>query len=113
MSYTSERRTIEDATLKRMGMWGIMLSGSKLAYSQQHPDHEVYYNANLFVEGYGKLWFGDVDLTRDADKLQALADEIGACVYILYEHDGRFDTENRPDYAKVAKWASKATGETR
>ena len=91
---------------EHLGMWGRMLSGSKVAYSEAYPNHEIYYNANLFVEGQGKVWFGDIDLTEDALSLQAIADQLGARVYILYEHDGRFDKEARDDYAAVAKWQS-------
>lgn len=74
---------------------GRMLSGSKTAYRNSHPDNEVYFNANVFC-AEGKLWFGDIDLTTDSDALQAIADETRVELYVLRELDGRFDNENRP-----------------
>lgn len=74
---------------------GRMLSGSKTRYRKAHPDNEVCFNANVFCDE-GKLWFGDIDLTTDADALQAIADETRVTLYVLRELDGRFDNENRP-----------------
>lgn len=75
-----------------LGMPGIMLSGSK----RSRPGEEIVWNANLVLEGRGKQWFGDLDLIRSAAALQRIADRTNCKVYVLREHDARFETENNP-----------------
>ncbi len=74
-----------------------MVSFSKSSYIEKYPDNEVYFNANIFVLGEGKVWYGDVDVTKDMDSLQNVAREIGKDLYILSEMDGRFENENLDD----------------
>lgn len=62
---------------------------SKTAYRDEHPDDLVYFNACIF-DGHRlspwarlrakQLWFGDLNLTLEAHKLQELADRIGPFV---------------------------------
>lgn len=74
-----------------------MISYSKSTYRQRNPENEVYFNANIFVLGEGKVWFGDLDVTKDRETLQSIATEIGKDLYILRELDGRFENENIKD----------------
>lgn len=74
-----------------------MISGSKSGYRNAHPDNLVCFNANIFVLGEGKVWFGDLDLTLDDEKLKEVAEESGNDLYVLREMDGRFGNENLPD----------------
>jgi len=74
-----------------------MISYSKSTYRQRNPDNEVYFNANIFVLGEGKVWLGDLDVTKDRETLQKVATEIGKDLYIVRELDGRFDNENLKD----------------
>ena len=76
---------------------GRMIAGSKSTYRSKYPDNEVYFNANIFVLGEGKIWFGDVDITRDSDQLKAIASSIGKTLYVVRELDGRFENENLSD----------------
>jgi hypothetical protein len=69
-----------------------MISGSKSGYVNKHPKNQVVFNANVF-SAEGKIWYGDLDLTLDCDKLQDAANELDFDLYILREHDGRFDNE--------------------
>jgi hypothetical protein len=71
-----------------------LISGSKSGYRERFPDHEVYFNANIFTEN-GKIWHGDLDLNLDSEKLQNLANELKTDLYILSEMDGRFENEQR------------------
>jgi hypothetical protein len=61
------------------------------------PGNEVYFNSNIFVLGEGKIWYGDIDVTKERDKLENIAKEIGKDLYILREMDGRFGNENLGD----------------
>jgi len=74
-----------------------MISGSKSGYRELYPENEVYFNANIFVLGEGKIWYGDLDVTREIEKLENVARNLGKDLYILREMDGRFGNENLND----------------
>ncbi len=73
---------------------GRMISGSKSA----PKGHVFVFNGNICIKSKGKIWFGDLDLTTDAQKLGALAKEMREDLYILREHDARFSNEANPKY---------------
>ena len=73
---------------------GRLLSFSKSLYREKFPYHEIYFNANIFIKS-DKIWFGDLDLTLDRDRLILIAKELKQDLYILREMDGRFDNEKR------------------
>lgn len=75
---------------------GRIISGSKSSYRERYPDHKVCFNANVVAQSYGKVWYGDLDLTLDREKLQEVANELHDTLYVLYEMDGRFENENQP-----------------
>ena len=74
---------------------GRMISGSKTAYRNNHPDHEVIFNANIITDPEGKIWHGDIDYTLDKDNLKEIAKQLDRDLYILYEMDARFENENK------------------
>ncbi|SRR6266702_6065235 len=65
---------------------GRMLSASKTA----PKGHICVWNANIVTENKDKVWFGDLDLTDDAEALQWYADDLGLTIYVMYEMDARF-----------------------
>lgn len=71
-----------------------MICFSKSAYYQKYPDHVVLFNANIYTEEEGKVWYGDLDLTLEGDRLAAVATEAQTTLYVLREMDGRFGKEN-------------------
>ena len=73
---------------------GRMISFSKSSYMKLNPDNKVVFNANIVTEEHGKIWHGDLDLTRDCELLIAISEEIGIELYVLREMDCRFETEN-------------------
>lgn len=80
---------------------GRMLSGSKTFYLTSHPDNLVCFNANIFTEGQGKVWYGDLDLTEDMGHLKSIAKQLNTTLYVLKEMDGRFGTEQLgPEWIK-------------
>ena len=40
---------------------------------QKYPDNEVYFNCNVFVLGEGKIWYGDLDVTKEIGVLSRIA----------------------------------------
>lgn len=76
---------------------GRMIGSSKSGYMAKHPDHVVVFNANVYTKDpIVKVWYGDLDLTTDAEKLKELSRTIGFNLYVLREMDGRFDNEVNP-----------------
>ena len=82
---------------------GRLLSMSKSTYRNQFPDNKVYFNANIFLLGEGKVWFGDIDITRDIDVLESISAELGKDLYVLRESDGRFENESLSDSEIISK----------
>jgi len=85
---------------------GRMISGSKSGYVDRHPKNIVYFNANLVTLSEGKFWWGDFDITKDGERLKAIASEIGEPIYVLNEMAGRFENEGLPteELIKKAVW---------
>lgn len=83
-----------------LGNHGRMISGSKSSYYQRHPDNLIVFNANVCTDN-GKVWYGDLDVTLDSDKLQQAAEVLNCRLYVLYEMDARFDNEDRPRLEKA------------
>ena len=80
--------------------FGRMVSGTKSVPYWQ----ECVFNGNICTKTYGKIWFGDLRLTTDTERLQELANLVGETLYVLKEHDARFENEVRPLFDKaVAK----------
>jgi hypothetical protein len=88
---------------------GRMISNSKSGYRQRNPDNEVYFNANIFALGEGKVWWGDLDLTKDRETLEKISVSCGKKLYVLRELDGRFENEDSDD-TRVLKYAVAVIG---
>jgi hypothetical protein len=76
-------------------MMGRMISGSKSGYKEKYPDNKVVFNANIVTRSRGKIWYGDLDLTLDTEKLQQIATALAEPLYVLYEMDARFENEDQ------------------
>ena len=82
---------------------GRMISDSKSRYRMQNPNSVCYFNANIITVKDGKVWWGDLDLTKDGEKLKKIADEAGVILYVLKELDGRFENEDESGVKLVDK----------
>ena len=70
---------------------GRMISASKSGYP---PHNFAIFNANIITLSEGKIWYGDLDLTEDGEKLKDIAAETGETLFVLREPDARFGKEN-------------------
>jgi hypothetical protein len=73
------------------------------AYKKDPEGCKCVWNANIIVESLGKVWYGDLNLTTDGTHLKEIANEIGEPLYVLYESDARFGTENDPVKLLISK----------
>jgi hypothetical protein len=90
---TEKLRVFEDAGFR----FARMISGSKTGYLDRFPDHKVVFNSRVYdLQTYEKekdrkikdffagqeieIWYGDLDLTRDTEKLKEIANKIGTFV---------------------------------
>lgn len=85
---------------------GRMISASKGDYMHQNPTHLSVFNANIVTITDGKIWYGDLDITKSADTLKEIAKELGEPLFILREMDARFENEDKPasEMIKKAVW---------
>lgn len=79
-----------------LGWPGRMIYGSKSGYMKAYPDNFPIFNANIITESGGKVWYGDVDIKLDQDNLRKIAEQLPEPIYILSEHDARFENEDKP-----------------
>jgi hypothetical protein len=64
--------------------------GSKSGYRRTHPKNLFIPNANVCAVRGGKLWWGDLDIRRDAVALERVAWRLRRRLYVLSEGDARF-----------------------
>ena len=78
---------------------GRMLSGSKTSPKGER----CVWNANIVTRNNGKVWYGDLNLTTEFARLNDAAKAIGEPLYILREHDARFDREKDSVESLISK----------
>jgi len=74
---------------KRKLYFGRMISSSK----RDPEGQRCVWNANVVIKSQGKVWFGDLNITKEGVKLKEVAEVIGEPLYVLREMDARFGTE--------------------
>ena len=82
---------------------GRILSWSKSDYREKNPHSVCYFNANIVTVSLGKIWYGDLDLTKDGEALKKAALESGTTLYVVKELDCRFDDEGKDGTELVTK----------
>lgn len=81
---------IEDDNFENEGLFeGKIVTGNIDKYMKRNPDSVVIKNANVFIDMGGKIWWGDLDLTRDAKRIQRACNRIGMEILITEESVGR------------------------
>ena len=83
-----------------------MIAGSKSAYKGSKPKDLIIFNANVFMKDVGKVWYGDLNLTKDYIILKSIADSLDTKLYVLWEMDARFGKEKKPidELIKKSAW---------
>jgi hypothetical protein len=86
---------LESLLFEKLGYPGRLISGSKSGYRNAHLENLTIFNANICIDE-GKVWYGDIDVTKSKVGLQEIVDKTNKTLYILFEMDGRFEYEERP-----------------
>ena len=73
-----------------------MIGGAKWEYSDEHRGDLIVFNANVLMPGYGKVWYGDLNLTEDYETLVKIGKTLDSLLYVLWESDARFGEEMKP-----------------
>ncbi|HLX33823.1 MAG TPA: hypothetical protein VKR30_01125 [Candidatus Limnocylindrales bacterium] len=66
-----------------------LVSWSKSGYWARHPDHAIVFNATIADAAGTRLWWGDLDLTRDEAALVELARLVQLDLHVYIEGDSR------------------------
>lgn len=103
------RQKLLESCINSFGSLGNMVSYSKGQYRYDNPKNLVVFNANIYSPDFGKIWYGDIDLTEKHRELRDLSMEYGTPLYVLYEMDGRFENEDVP---ALENYVVKATAGT-
>ena len=93
--FTGDTSTIETSLTEILSNNGFhsgrMIAFSKSRYGESHPNHKVYFNACIFDKKAKEVWYGDIDLTEDEEKLKQVAKESKQIFYVTPEHPFRMD----------------------
>lgn len=82
-----------------------LIEGAILSFMKKAPEGcEVFWNACIFDKDLQQIWWGDINITRQAESLQRIADQRREVIYVTREHGFRWDGLDK----KVAKQARKA-----
>ena len=74
------------------------------SFSKSSPEGcKCVFNANVISPSRGKIWYGDLNLTKEGKKIKKIAEGMGETLYVLKEHDCRFDHENDPIPLLISK----------
>lgn len=76
---------------KHLGYEGRLIASSKSLYHKNNPNSLVYFNACIFNSKGKQIWWGDIDLTKDEEKLFKIREESKEDFYVTPEHPFRSD----------------------
>ena len=83
-----------------------MIGGAKWEYHKKYPEDLIVFNANVLMPNYGKVWYGDLNLTVDYVILKSIAKSLDTTLYVLWEMDARFGKEKKSinELIKKSAW---------
>lgn len=89
-----------DELFKAKGLYcGRMISGNKTS----PKGCKCVWNANVISPSRGKIWYGDLNITKEGKHLKSIAEKMDEILYVLRELDCRFDHENDPIPLLISK----------
>lgn len=99
-----KKTPLSEAIERELGLTGKIISGSKSGYRLDHPNSLVYFNACIYDEYLTQVWFGDIDLTLDNEKLKKIASVVEQPFYVTPQnYRADFTKMNYADLEKTGK----------
>lgn len=91
----------EETAVEYLGPCGRIISSSKSLYYGRYPDHRVFFNATLVIDGHF-TWYGDLDLDdpETSEILTALATAVAVPVHVHPESPYRWKPPSRDEILK-------------
>lgn len=92
---------------KRLGPLGRYIHRDENNLKVDISDENMIYNANIYIDGGLKVWFGDLYMDEDTQKtLKEVCTLTSRTLYVLHEMDGRFLSfvPNNEYLEKVARY---------
>ncbi len=80
-----KKSKLQEIVYKHLGAGGRMISNSKSTYHHEHPDNIIYFNAQIHNKKRKFIWAGDLDITKDREILEKIAEESGEMFYVTPE----------------------------
>jgi hypothetical protein len=84
-----------------------MLSFSKSRYIEKNKYNKIIFNSNIFIlkdNKPEKIWYGDLDITKEGNILKKISKELNEILYVTRELDGRFGKENTINLIEKSIW---------
>ena len=72
---------------------GRILTVLKSDYVEANPNSVIYWNANIILISSGKVWYGDLDITKDAEALKRVSERLGETLFVLKNIDCILEAE--------------------
>ena len=84
---------------KKYNFYNGRCLGSKSGNRKNNPVDYFIFNANIAIYNeksskLEKIWFGDLNITKDYKILKEISEDIHQVLYIFHEMDGRFGNED-------------------
>lgn len=68
---------------KHLGLSGKSITFDPKAYMTSYPDKIVVFKSNIFTKNGSMIWFGDINITDNQEKLLELSSDLGTTIYIM------------------------------
>lgn len=74
---------LKSVAYKYFGLSGKSITMDPKSYRATYPNKTIVFKGNIVTKNGTLLWFGDLNITDEEEKLMNLSDEIGTSIYIL------------------------------
>ena len=84
----------------------LTLPGKESEYSKKFPTHKPVFDVAVCNLAGDVLWWGDLELQTDADKIQSISEQLGMYLFVIPQRFIRYEKFNK-DMAKNCVFITK------
>ena len=74
---------LKSVAYKHFGLSGKSITMDPKSYRATYPEKTFVFKGNIVTKNGTLLWFGDLNITDEEEKLMNLSNEIGTTIYVL------------------------------